>query len=104
MIESRIYILIRIIFFINREEVSYLIDCFSINKYQSVDENIPYIAMKLYKLIERPISVDKLFEKYSDISEIELSLNLERLLFLAMTFLFSIGLTEVSNNLVRRIG
>lgn len=103
MIENRICNPIGIYCFINREEVSCLIDCFSINKYQSVDENIPYIAMKLYKLIERPISVDKLFEKYSNINEIELSLNLERLLFLAMTFLFSMGLTDLSDNLVRRI-
>lgn len=104
MIESRICSPIEVCCFINREEVSCLIDCFSINKYQSVDENIPYIAMKLYKLVERPISVDKLFEKYSRINQIELSLNLERLLFLAMTFLFSIGLTDLRDNLVRRIG
>ncbi|MHC1683151.1 MAG: ABC-three component system middle component 6 [Clostridiaceae bacterium] len=80
-----------------------MIDCFSINKYQSVDENIPYIAMNLYKLMERPISIDKLFEKYSKMNQIDLSLNFERLLFLALTFLFSVGLLDLSDNLVRRV-
>ncbi|MEG0669148.1 MAG: hypothetical protein RR898_08790 [Clostridium sp.] len=78
-------------------------DCFNINKYQSVDENVLYIAMKLYKLIERPISVDKLFEKYCKNNNMELSVNLERLLFLSMTFLYSIELVELNESLVRRV-
>ncbi|EHK2427152.1 hypothetical protein PTM93_03155 [Clostridium perfringens] len=80
-----------------------MIDCFSINKYQSINENILYISMNLYKLINRPQNIDSLFEKYSKANNVELSLNLERLLFLALTFLFSIELIDMSDNLIRRI-
>lgn len=80
-----------------------MIDFFSINKYQSVNENILYISMNLYKLVNRPQSIDSLFEKYSKINNVELSLNLERLLFLALTFLFSVELIDMDDNLIRRI-
>ena len=51
MIASNIYNPICINYFIDKEEEVCLIDCFSINKYQSINENILYISMNLYKLI-----------------------------------------------------
>ncbi|WP_222666467.1 hypothetical protein [Clostridium botulinum] len=80
-----------------------MIDCFKINKYQSVDENILYIAMHLYKLLNKAEHIDILFDKYSKEKNIELSVNLERLLYLALTFLYSIGMIGAKGNLIRRI-
>lgn len=85
------------------EVVRELIDCFKVNKYQSIDEHILYIAMKVSNLIDKPQHIDVIFDKYSKESGIELSLNLERLLYLALTFLFSIGMVEIDGNMIRRI-
>lgn len=85
------------------EAVSKLIDCFKVNKYQSIDEHILYIAMNIYKILEKPQHIDVIFDKYSKESGIELSLNLERLLYLALTFLFSVGMVDIDGNMVRRI-
>ncbi len=80
-----------------------MIDCFRVNKYQSIDEHILYIAMNIYKILDKPEHIDLIFDKYSKANNVELSINLERLLYLALTFLFSLGLVEMSENMVRRI-
>lgn len=85
------------------EAVIELIDCFKINKYQSIDEHILYIAMNIYKILDNPEHIDLIFDRYSRVNNVDLSINLERLLYLALTFLFSLGLVEVSENMVRRI-
>lgn len=89
-------------YFIEKEVVNELIDCFKLNKYQSIEENILYIGMRIYKMLDKPKHIDVLFEKYSKENAIELSINLERLLYLALTFLFSIGMVEMNENLIRR--
>ena len=90
--------------YLNKNEVvRELIDCFKVNKYQSIDEHIPYIAMKIYNIIDKPQHIDVIFDKYSRESSIALSLNLERLLYLALTFLFSIGMVDIDGNMIRRI-
>ena len=81
-----------------KEEVSELIDCFKVNKYQSIDEHILYISMNIYRILEKP----HFFEKYSKENKIELSINLERLLYLALTFLFSLDIIDTSENMIRR--
>lgn len=85
------------------EAVRELIDCFKVNKYQSIDEHILYIAMNIYKILDKPEHIDLIFDRYSRVNNVDLSINLERLLYLALTFLFSLGLVEVSENMVRRI-
>ena len=85
-----------------KEEVSELIDCFKVNKYQSIDEQILYISMNIYRILEKPHYIDEVFEKYSKENKIELSINLERLLYLALTFLFSLDIIDTSENMIRR--
>ncbi|WP_136710996.1 ABC-three component system middle component 6 [Clostridium tyrobutyricum] len=80
-----------------------MIDCFKINKYQSIDENILYIGMNLYNILKRPQHIDVVFKKYSIDNNLELGINLERLLYLALTFLYSVGMIEISGKLLRRI-
>ena len=103
MIRNNIVEIRAISYYMQQEVVCDLIDCFKINKYQSVDENILYIAMQLYKLLSKAEHIDTLFDKYSKERNIELSVNLERLLYLALTFLYMIGMIETKDNLIRRI-
>lgn len=85
-----------------KEEVLELIDCFKVNKYQSIDEHILYISMNIYKILEKPQHIDEVFDKYSRQNGLELSVNLERLLYLALTFLFSLDIVDISENMIRR--
>lgn len=80
-----------------------MIDFFKFNKYHSINENIPYTAMKLYSLLDKPKHIDVLFNDYIEDTNLSLSLNLERLLYLALTFLFSIGTIENDGVLIRRV-
>lgn len=75
---------------------------FQLNKYQTVEENIPYSAMILYKLLYKKMTVDELLKSYSKENDIDLNLNLERILLLSLTFLYSIGKIEFKNDLIAR--
>ena len=89
--------------YISEEVDSFMIDFFKFNKYHSINENIPYTAMKLYNLLDKPKHIDILFNNYIEETNLSLSLNLERLLYLALMFLFSIGVVENDGQLIRRI-
>ena len=58
--------------------------------------------MNIYRILEKPHHIDEVFEKYSKENKIELSINLERLLYLALTFLFSLDIIDTSENMIRR--
>ncbi|MDF2882772.1 MAG: YydC [Clostridiaceae bacterium] len=75
---------------------------FNITKYQTVEENIPYSSMVLYKLLSEKMSIDELFKKYALENNIVLNLNLERILLLCVTFLYSIQKIKLNNNLIER--
>ncbi|MBN1039967.1 hypothetical protein DVW12_14770 [Clostridium botulinum] len=78
-------------------------DFFKFSKYHSINENIPYTAMKLYNLLDTPKHIDVLFNNYIEETNLSLSLNLERLLYLALMFLFSIGMVKNDGCLIRRV-
>lgn len=77
-------------------------DYFTYNKYQTINENIPYSAMVLYKLLDNKMTVDELMNKYSKENDIILNINLERILLLSLSFLFSLGKIKVSKGKVER--
>ena len=77
-------------------------DYFKIGKYQLVEENVLYTARILYDILEQKKHIDELFEEYSEYNNIQLSLNVEKTLFLSLTFLFSLGKIKVENNLIVR--
>lgn len=93
---------IRIIY--REEEVKRMADSFRVNKYQCIEENVLYDAMVLYKLLDRPKHIDILFSEFIEKREIELSINIERLLYLAMTLLFATGQIEQIGYLIKRRG
>lgn len=77
-------------------------DYFKIGKYQLVEENVLYTARILYDILEQKKHIDELFEEYSEYNNIQLSINVEKTLFLSLTFLFSLGKIKVENNLIVR--
>lgn len=78
-------------------------DYFLMNKYQSIEENIMYVSMKLYKLLDKQeLHIDQLFEQYSINEDIQLNMVLEKVLYLSLTFLYSIDKIILKNNMVKR--
>lgn len=75
------------------------------NKYQSLEENLLYDAMILYSLLQNNKSkhIDELFSEFVKQQRIVLSVNLERILFLSLTFLYSIGLITYNNGMIKRL-
>ncbi|MCW6076605.1 hypothetical protein LAV44_14955 [Clostridium sporogenes] len=78
-------------------------DYFLMSRYQSIEENIMYVSMKLYKLLDKQeLHIDQLFEQYSINEDIQLNMVLEKVLYLSLTFLYSIGKITVKYNMVKR--
>lgn len=75
---------------------------FGLSKYQTVQENILYSSMVLYNLIDEEIEIDELFNKYADVNNITLNLNIERILFLCLIFLYSIEKIKLNGNYIKR--
>lgn len=71
-------------------------------KYNSIDENVLYVSSILFDIIKdnKKIHLDKVFEKYSNIRNIDLSVNTERIIFLSLTFLFSLDIIEQKSNIL----
>ncbi|WP_163536346.1 ABC-three component system middle component 6 [Gracilibacillus sp. YIM 98692] len=78
-------------------------DFFLINKNQPVEENVIFTSKKLFELLKNEMHIDELFERFSKDQGITLNLNVERILYLSLTFLFSFDLISLKNNLVKRI-
>ncbi|MBU8567674.1 hypothetical protein KM914_14755 [Virgibacillus pantothenticus] len=77
---------------------------FLLTKYRSVEENVLFTAKVLYELIDtKSKHVDQLFLEFSDKQGITINLNIERILYLALTFLFSLGKIVFNENMIRKI-
>ncbi|MBC5996515.1 hypothetical protein EAI30_05350 [Romboutsia ilealis] len=77
-------------------------DYFTISKYQTIEENIPYSSMILYNILDKEMHIDELFTEYTRLNNITLNLNVERVLLLCLTFLYSIGKIELTNKYIKR--
>jgi hypothetical protein len=77
-------------------------DLFLLNKYQTVEENIVVTSKILYELLDNQKHVDQLFLDFANARKISLNLNIERILYLALTFLYSMGIVVSENNAIRR--
>ncbi|MEX3746523.1 ABC-three component system middle component 6 [Lysinibacillus xylanilyticus] len=78
---------------------------FQINKYQTIEEHILFDAKILYSLLDEKKAkhLDQIFNEFSEVRQIDLSVNIERVLFLALTFLFSIGKISYQNNMIKKV-
>lgn len=75
---------------------------FLMNKYQTVEENVLVTSKILYELLEKEKHIDQLFLEFAQRRNILLNINIERVLYLSLTFLYSFELINLNNNLVMR--
>jgi hypothetical protein len=78
-------------------------DFFELNKYQSIEENILYTSKLLYELLKSKKHVDVLFTEFAYNQKLILNINIERILYLALTLLYSLGIISIKNNMVMRV-
>lgn len=79
-----------------------IMNFFLLNKHQSIEENVIFTSKVIYELLESEKHIDELFEEFASQQQITLNLNIERILYLSLTFLFSLDLIILKNNLVKR--
>ncbi|MCG1024035.1 ABC-three component system middle component 6 [Sutcliffiella horikoshii] len=77
-------------------------DFFLLNKHQSNEENVIFTSKIIYELLDSEKHIDELFEQFAIEQQMILNLNVERILYLSLTFLFSFDLIILKNNLVKR--
>jgi hypothetical protein len=74
-------------------------DYFKVNKYSLIEDNVLYIARNLVEIMEGSYkSFGKIVEKYQQKYSLELSINMETNIYLAMLFLYMIGKINVKDN------
>ncbi|MGK9430215.1 hypothetical protein ACSSTO_09765 [Bacillus atrophaeus] len=78
-------------------------DFFLMSKHSNVHENVLSNAKILFELIEEQKHIDELFNDYIIREKTFLNLNIERILYLSLVFLFSMELIVVENNLVKKV-
>jgi hypothetical protein len=78
-------------------------DFFLMSKHSTVHENVLLNAKILFELIEKQKHIDELFNDYVIKENILLNLNIERILYLSLVFLYSMGLIIVENNMVKKV-
>lgn len=77
---------------------------FLLTKYRSVEENVLFTAKVLYELLEtKNKHVDQLFLEFSNKQGITINMNVERILYLALTFLFSLGKITINENMIEKL-
>lgn len=75
---------------------------FLLSKHQTIEENVLVTSKILYELINKKKHVDQLFLEFAQKQNVVLNLNIERVLYLSLTFLYSLDLISLQNNLVMR--
>ncbi|WP_235776438.1 hypothetical protein [Robertmurraya massiliosenegalensis] len=73
------------------------------SKHSTVHENVLLNAKILFELIEEQKHIDELFNDYVKKENILLNLNVERILYLSLVFLYSVELIVVENNMVKKV-
>lgn len=77
-------------------------DFFHLSKHQTIEENVLVSSKVLYELLTSSKHIDELFLDYAQYRSLTLSLNVERILYLSLTFLYAINKVDINNNMVTR--
>lgn len=79
-------------------------DYFKVNKYSLVDENILYISSNIIELLKgSEKGFGKLIEQYQKKCFLDISVNTESNIYLAMLFLFVTGQVELKENKLKLV-
>ena len=77
---------------------------FLLSKYLSVEENVLFTAKVLFELIgDKRKHIDQLFLEFAQKQGITINLNIERILYLSLTFLYSLGKVTFNKNMIEVI-
>ena len=77
-------------------------DYFMVSKHQAVEENILYTAKVLLESLDEEKHIDELFLMYAKLRDIVLNLNIERILYISLAFLYSFDLITIDQNMIKR--
>ncbi|MEK3716240.1 hypothetical protein [Paenibacillus sp. FSL R7-0333] len=80
----------------------YSIDYFLVSKHQIIEENVLFTSKTLYELLKKEQHIDELFLAYTNEREITLNLNMERILYLSLSLLYSLNLIVENKNMIKR--
>ncbi|THE13194.1 hypothetical protein E1I69_08775 [Bacillus timonensis] len=75
---------------------------FLLSKHQTIEENVLVTSKVLFELLNKKKHVDQLFLEFAKKQNVVLNLNIERVLYLSLTFLYSLDVISIQNNLVMR--
>ncbi|AAS43477.1 MULTISPECIES: hypothetical protein [Bacillus] len=78
-------------------------DFFLLNKQFNLEDNVLWVAKTCYELLDQSYHLDELFNKYIEQEDVQLNLNLERILYLALSFLYSLELVKIKNNRIEKV-
>ncbi|GAA0061914.1 hypothetical protein [Clostridium sp. CTA-1] len=78
-------------------------DYFKGNKYQSIHENVPYIASEIFNILFKPKTLDKIISEYVSVHKINKNSNIEKNIKLALIFLYSVGKVDYNNIIITRV-
>lgn len=78
-------------------------DLYLVNKFQSKHENIMYVGKMLYDLLNKPLEIDELFDKFSKIANKKITKDYEEILILSLCFMYLSNMVEIDGNKLRRI-
>lgn len=76
---------------------------FLMSKHSTVHENVLLNAKILFELIGDKKHIDELFNDYVVRENVLLNLNIERILYLSLVFLYSMELIVIENNMVKKV-
>lgn len=76
---------------------------FMLSKHQRIEENVLVTSKVLYDFLSKEKHIDELFLEYAEKHDDGLNLNIERILYLSLSFLFALGLIALNNNMVMRV-
>lgn len=79
-------------------------DYFRVNKYSTIDENILYISGNIVEILKgNDKDFGKLVECYEKRYFLEINVNIEMSIYLAMMFLYGIGKIEVKDKKIKLV-
>ncbi|WP_347561801.1 ABC-three component system middle component 6 [Bacillus timonensis] len=79
-----------------------MMNFFLLSKHQTIEENVLVTSKVLFELLNKKKHVDQLFLEFAKKQNVVLNLNIERVLYLSLTFLYSLDVISIQNNLVMR--
>lgn len=77
---------------------------FILTKHKAIEENVLFTAKELYEILsDKPKHIDELILEYSNNISVTVSLNLERIIYLALTFLYSINEVKLEGKTIIKL-